>query len=125
MLAQIFAVVIFIAMFVFIVTEIIERHVVSLVSALLTMILVFGVGMHSLEAVWETLNISSIVSPGFWYAGAASHGSAAGFFWKKCYNAFKEGRLQDHRILHRFVRCYWGIGANGYIRNRSWIYRPD
>ena len=82
MLAQIFAVVIFIAMFVFIVTEIIERHVVSLVSALLTMILVFGVGMHSLEAVWETLNISSIVSPGFWYAGAASHGSAAGINWE-------------------------------------------
>ena len=82
MLAQIFAVVIFIAMFVFIVTEIIERHVVSLVSALLTMILVFGVGMHSFEAVWETLNISSIVSPGFWYAGAASHGSAAGINWE-------------------------------------------
>lgn len=82
MLAQIFAVVIFIAMFVFIVTEIVERHIVSLVSALLTMILVFGVGMHSLEAVWETLNISSIFSPGFWYAGAASHGSAAGINWE-------------------------------------------
>lgn len=82
MLAQIFAVVIFIAMFVFIVTEIVERHIVSLVSALLTMILVFGVGMRSLEAIWETLNISSIFSPGFWYAGAASHGSAAGINWE-------------------------------------------
>lgn len=82
MLAQIFAVIIFLAMFVFIVTEIVERHIVSLVSALLTMILVFGVGMHSMEAVWETLNISSIFSPGFWYAGAASHGSAAGINWE-------------------------------------------
>ena len=82
MLAQIFAVVIFIAMFVFIVTEIVERHIVSLVSALLTMIFVFGIGMHSFEAVWETLNISSIFSPGFWYAGAASHGSAAGINWE-------------------------------------------
>ena len=82
MLAQILAVVIFIAMFVFIVTEIIERHMVSLVSALLTIILVFGVGMRSIEAVWETLNISSIFSPGFWYAGAASHGSAAGINWE-------------------------------------------
>ena len=65
MIAQIFAVVIFVAMFVFIVTEIVERHIVSLVSALLTMIFVFGIGMHSLEAVWQTLNFGSIFSPGF------------------------------------------------------------
>lgn len=82
MLAQIFAVVIFITMFVFIVTEIVERHIVSLISALLTMIFVFGIGMQSMEAIWETLNISSIFSPGFWYAGAASHGSAAGINWE-------------------------------------------
>ena len=66
MIAQIFAVVIFITMFVFIVTEIVERHIVSLISALLTMIFVFGIGMQSMEAIWETLNISSIFSPGFW-----------------------------------------------------------
>ena len=82
MIAQIFALVIFITMFVFIVTEIVERHIVSLISALLTMIFVFGIGMQSMEAIWETLNISSIFSPGFWYAGAASHGSAAGINWE-------------------------------------------
>lgn len=82
MIAQIFAVVIFITMFVFIVTEIVERHIVSLISALLTMIFVFGIGMQSMEAIWETLNISSIFSLGFWYAGAASHGSAAGINWE-------------------------------------------
>lgn len=82
MITQIFAVVIFITMFVFIVTEIVERHIVSLISALLTMIFVFGIGMQSMEAIWETLNISSIFSPGFWYAGAASHGSAAGINWE-------------------------------------------
>ena len=82
MIAQIFAVVIFITMFVFIVTEIVERHIVSLISALLTMIFVFGIGMQSMEAIWETLNISSIFFLGFWYAGAASHGSAAGINWE-------------------------------------------
>ena len=82
MIAQIFAVVIFITMFVFIVTEIVERHIVSLISTLLTMIFVLGIGMQSMEAIWETLNISSIFSPGFWYAGAASHGSAAGINWE-------------------------------------------
>ena len=82
MLAQIFAVVIFIAMFVFIVTEIIERHIVSLVCALLTMIFVFGIGMQDMHALIETLNIGSIFSPGFWYSGAASHGSGAGINWE-------------------------------------------
>ena len=57
-------------------------NIVSLISALLTMIFVFGIGMQSMEAIWETLNISSIFSPGFWYAGAASHGSAAGINWE-------------------------------------------
>ena len=82
MLAQIFAVVIFIAMFIFIVTEIVERHIVSLVCALLTMVLVFGIGMHSISAMVETLNIGAFFSPGFWYAGAEAHGSTAGINWE-------------------------------------------
>ena len=53
MLTQVIAVIIFIAMFLFIVTEIVERHVVSLVCALLTVIFVFGLGMHSMQAVIE------------------------------------------------------------------------
>ena len=82
LVAQIFAVVIFLAMFVLIVSEIVERHVVSLVSGALTLLLVFGLGMQSMEAVWETLNLGSFISPGFWYAGAESHGSAAGINWE-------------------------------------------
>ena len=65
MIAQIFASIIFIAMFVFIVTEIIERHIVSLVCALLTLLLVFGLGMHSLSAIIDTINLHSIISPAF------------------------------------------------------------
>lgn len=42
MLAQIIAVVIFLAMFVFIVMDKIERQIVTLVCGLLTMVLVFG-----------------------------------------------------------------------------------
>ena len=60
MIAQIFASVIFVAMFVLIVTEIIDRHIVSLVCAALTLIFVFGVGMQSMDAVVETINIHSI-----------------------------------------------------------------
>ncbi len=82
MLAQVFAVIIFIAMFVFIVTEIVERHIVSLVCALLTMILVFGVGMHSMTAVIETINLKSIFSQEFWYLSGEASESSAGINWE-------------------------------------------
>lgn len=82
MLAQVFAVIIFIAMFVFIVTEIVERHIVSLVCALLTMILVFGVGMHSMTAVIETINLKSIFVQEFWYLSGEASESSAGINWE-------------------------------------------
>lgn len=82
MLAQVFAVIIFIAMFVFIVTEIVERHIVSLVCALLTIILVFGVGMHSMAAVIETINLKSIFTIDFWYLSGESGESSAGINWE-------------------------------------------
>lgn len=82
MLAQVFAVIIFIAMFVFIVTEIVERHVVSLVCALLTVVFVFGVGMHSMAAVIETVNLQSIFTADFWYLSGESAESSAGINWE-------------------------------------------
>lgn len=65
MFAQITALVIFIAMFIFIVMDKIQRHIVTLIAGLLTCVLVFGVGMHSFDAVKETLNLHSIVSTHF------------------------------------------------------------
>ena len=82
MLAQIFAVVIFIAMFVLIVTEIVERHIVSSVCALLTMILVFGIGMRSMDAIVETLNVHSIFTQHFWYTGGVSAEASTGINWE-------------------------------------------
>ena len=82
MLAQVIAVMIFIAMFLFIVTEIVERHVVSLVCALLTVIFVFGLGMHSMQAVIETLNIKSIFMTEFWYLSGETSGSSSGINWE-------------------------------------------
>lgn len=69
-------------MFVFIVTEIVERHVVSLVCALLTMIFVFGIGMHSMEAVIETVNLKSIFAKEFWYLSGETSGNSAGINWE-------------------------------------------
>lgn len=82
MFAQVVAVIIFIAMFVFIVTEIVERHVVSLVCALFTVIFVFGLGMHSMTAVLETLNIRSIFMTKFWYLSGEISASSTGINWE-------------------------------------------
>ena len=82
MLTQVIAVIIFIAMFLFIVTEIVERHVVSLVCALLTVIFVFGLGMHSMQAVIETLNIKSIFMTEFWYLSGETSGNSSGINWE-------------------------------------------
>ncbi len=82
MLAQVLAVVIFLAMFVLIVTEIWERHVVTLVSGLLTLLLVFGLGMHSMDAIIETINVHSIFTPEFWITTGEASGSHSGINWE-------------------------------------------
>ena len=82
MIAQVFAAIIFIAMFVFIVTEIIERHIVSLVCALLTLLLVFGLGMQSMSAIIDTINLHSFLSPAFWYHTGETAGSGCGINWE-------------------------------------------
>ena len=46
-MAQILAVIIFLAMFILIITEVWERHIVTLGCALLTLVLVFGLCMLS------------------------------------------------------------------------------
>ena len=79
-LAQILAVLIFVAMFVLIVMDKIERQIVTLACGALTLILVFGVGMHSMDAILETLNVRSIFTPGFWYAVGAEE-SSSGINW--------------------------------------------
>lgn len=82
MVAQIVAVVIFVAMFALIVSEKIERHLASLGCGLLMLVLVFGICMHSGSAVISTLNIGSIFTPGFWYSAGEASESSAGINWE-------------------------------------------
>lgn len=81
MAAQITAVVIFLVMFLLIVLDKIERHIVTLGCAALTLILVFGVCMHSMSAVSETLNVAQIFTKGFWYAAGEASESSSGINW--------------------------------------------
>lgn len=65
--AQVFAVLIFIGMFVMIVLDKIERHYVTLGSGLLTLIVVFGICMKNGTAIMNTLAFKSFFTKDFWY----------------------------------------------------------
>ncbi len=83
MLPQIFATVIFVAMFILIVTEIIPRHYITLGCAVLTIVLVFGIGMQSVDAIVNTLNVHSIFTPDFWIAtGEHTSELSSGINWE-------------------------------------------
>ena len=57
MFAQIIAICIFVTMFLLIILDKFERHYITLGSGALVLVLVFGVCMRSMSAIWETLNL--------------------------------------------------------------------
>ena len=79
--AQILAVIIFAAMFLLIVSEKIERHLVSLGCGLLMMVLVFGICMSSPAAIWNTLSLQNFFTVDFWYQASEAGESTAGLNW--------------------------------------------
>ena len=81
MAAQIAAVTIFLVMFLMIIMEKFERHVITLGCALLTLVLVFGVCMHSASAAVETLNVAGIFTKNFWIASEEASESTGGINW--------------------------------------------
>lgn len=81
MIAQIAAVLIFVAMFALIITERFERHMVALGSGLVTLVVVFGICMQSLESVMGILNIHDIFTAGFWYHSGEAAESSSGINW--------------------------------------------
>lgn len=75
MAAEILAVIIFLAMFVLIVLDKIERQYVTLGCGVLTLIGVFGICMRDAGAIWDVLNIKSIFTTDFWYQITESESS--------------------------------------------------
>ena len=80
MAAQIIAVIIFVLMFVLIVTERIPRHFVTLGCGALMLIVVFGICMRSSEAVMETLNLKTFLDSNFWLLTTGEE-SSTGINW--------------------------------------------
>lgn len=81
MVSQILAVVIFVVMFLLIITEKFERHIVTLSCGLLTLTVVFGACMHSMTAITKTLAIHQIFTLNFWYHAGETAGSSSGINW--------------------------------------------
>jgi len=79
--AQIIAIVIFVAMFLLIVSEKVPRHFTTLGCGLLMLIVVFGICMRSSEAVMETLNLKSFIDPNFWILSEGAEEESSGINW--------------------------------------------
>ena len=82
MFAQIAAAIIFITMFVMIVADKIERHIVTLCAGALTIVVVFLIGMHSFDAVLETLNLHAFFTTDFWYHVGNEGSVSSGINWE-------------------------------------------
>ena len=78
-IAQIFAVLIFLGMFVMIILDKIERHYVALGSALLMLVLTFGLCLQDGAAILRTLALGDFFKQEFWYQVEESE--SAGINW--------------------------------------------
>lgn len=82
MIAQILAVIIFLAMFILIITEVWERHIVTLGCALLTLVVIFGICMYSPSAIIDTLNLKTFFTEAFWHTTGQASESSGGINWE-------------------------------------------
>ena len=125
MAAQIASAAIFLIMFIFVIWDKFERHIVTLLAGGSTMVLVFGVCMRNPETAMRVLNLGQIFTTEFWYHSgetAAASGinwativfiagmmimveglADAGFFSWLCMTIAKLVRFQPVRVLIAFM----------------------
>ena len=81
MAAQIIAVIIFVAMFIMLVLEKIERHIVTMACGILMVIVVFLICMKDWSIAWNVISLESFIQPHFWYTtGEAA--TSVGINWE-------------------------------------------
>ena len=103
MAAQIIAVVIFVAMFVLLVTEKIERHLVTMGCGIRMVLGVFIICMKDWTIAWDVISLESFIEPHFWFTtGEAT--TSVGINWETiCF------------ILGMMVMVE-GMAASGFFR---------
>ncbi len=81
MISQIAASLIFVTMFGLIIWDKFERHIVTLLCGLTTLVVVFGLCMKDINAIINTINIRQIFSIEFWYHAGEIAENSAGINW--------------------------------------------
>jgi len=81
MFAEIMAIVIFVAMFVMIVWDKFPKHIITLACGALTSVFVFGIGLKSKTAFFETIALGGVIKPSFWYAAEEASEQTSGINW--------------------------------------------
>lgn len=79
--SQIVSGIIFLIMFIVIISDKWERHIPALIGGAIMIVVVFLGMLHSVDAVMETLNLASIFTPHFWYPGPGASESFMGINW--------------------------------------------
>lgn len=79
--AQIMTVIIFVLMFVLLISEKIERHIVTMACGAITVVGVFIIYLGRADVAWEILSLESFVQPNFWYA-AEEATTSVGINWE-------------------------------------------
>ena len=102
--AQITAIIIFLLMFVLIVRDKIERHIVTLACGLGVLILVFGIGMRSVDAILNVLNLGQIFTTDFWIELSSVEKEASGI---NCATIF---------FITGMMSMVEGMGDTGFFR---------
>jgi len=81
LVSQIVAIVIFVVMFIAVISDKWHRFIPALVGAACTIVVVFLIIMRSPEAVLNVLSFGQIVQPAFWYPGEG-HFESSGINWQ-------------------------------------------
>ena len=102
MTAQILAAVIFVGMFALIIMDKFERQYVTLGSAALVLVVVFGICMHSWDAIKNALNLGAFFRTDFWYG--ASESASSGVNWSTIF------------FITGMMIMVEGLGKSGFFR---------
>ena len=109
MIAKITAFLIFFVMFILIVSDKIERHKVTLACGALTLLLVFGLFMHSMSAIMTTINLKTVFTQGFWYSSGSTEEASTGINWATIIFIFGMMVMVEGMAKAGFFRwlCMW------------------
>ena len=111
LMAQIVAVVIFLAMFMLIVMDKIEKHHITLGCGVLTLVVVFGMIMKDGDAIIRTLNLDSIFTTHFWYSAGSSASQSTGINWETI--IFLAGMMVCYNHIHFLCLCKLNLTGRG------------